>query len=190
MRKWAALDGGGGGGPRRPSGGGGPTAPSSLPSGTLGGREGALAPITGGGPGGGGGGVSAHAPPAEIAKARLDINKAFIRGLFSCRKDARPTGMPSAPRQGKNSVRPTVRTAPRKHSGRRRRPDRSKNVASSIGVRDRGGMNEPAFEAALHRERQGRRDEIAAFALWTGFDERPTASVLKDEFFAEDFSNL
>ena len=51
-------------------------------------------------------------------------------------------------------------------------------------------MDEAAFEAALDRDRLGRRDEPAAFALRTGFDQRTAASVLEDEFVAEDFGNL
>ena len=51
-------------------------------------------------------------------------------------------------------------------------------------------MDEAAFEAALDRDRLGRRDEFASFALRTGLDQRAAARVLKDEFVAEDFGDL
>lgn len=122
----------------------------------------------------------------------------FIGSLLAAEKNAIVEQVPLAASGGRkslavgqerNPVPPACRAAQRKQSGERR-TGRSQNVIVSVGVGNRGGMNEAAFETALDGDGFGWRDEGASLAFRAGFDERATAAVLNDELVAEDCGDL
>ena len=76
------------------------------------------------------------------------------------------------------------------HRSGMRRSGRSNDIRVAIAMFDRDGMDEAVFETPLNRDGLGLGHESAVVAPWSGFDERPAAIVLKDEFIAKNFGHL
>ena len=72
----------------------------------------------------------------------------------------------------------------------KRRAGRGDRIRAAVAMLDRDRMDEAVFEAPLDRDGLGLGHESGVVALGTGFDERPAAVVLDDEFVAGGASGI